>query len=282
MRESDYFDNLLLDVDLIEEKIVRVLVARGFFIDKFESGYYISDNGTANDLKYLISGLEKYDLGKVVDEERISATSAGEVRYISHRIAINESADVEKAILFYKESGRVSNSITRATQGWDDFLFREHGLKCDVEELEPYVAYYVKALSSCGVWTVYSCDGNHDDHGGAVIVESDYPFYVWQEIIQREFLSQYEPRIVNVQRGARFNSDNQYDLYYGLYRAADFLYRDRWNIRGLKNKIKERGFDKKFIRKHDDETIRKNFEEMAETVIKEAKEEGDFCRGYPW
>ena len=162
MRENDFFEEIIKNCESNEETIMKILEARGFLFDTKDGKVFVSDNATTDDLEYLDEGLKKYKLGTVSIGETDDRNNI--VQYTA-LVTIDECASVQNAVNFYKETGRYCFEVCSGEVEWWKFVKYTHGVKCDLRTLEPFVAYYVKAVSSCGVWTNYSCDGNHPEGG---------------------------------------------------------------------------------------------------------------------
>ena len=94
------------------------------------------------------------------------------------KILINKNASIESAIDFFNCTGRIGFEVSAGRGNWVKFLTETLGEKTSAEYLEAYIAFYVKAISACGVNTYYSCDGNHEN-GGKICVGSEYPSEIW-------------------------------------------------------------------------------------------------------
>lgn len=230
MNKLDFFEAIISPYTSREEQIIALLKARGFLIDHDERGFYLSDNAAVEDIEYLSKGLKEYSLGELSGCSFVS--NLRERKIIcdrTARITINKECDVRNAILFFEESGRVGFECCYMAHPWSEFVFRDHGVKIPVRYLEPYVAFYVKAVSSCGVLTDFSCDGNHAS-GGRIIVGAAYPYNIWHEQIWNQCIN-YSGKIFN---GLRFSEATQYEIYYAIYKIACWLYETRFKLRTVK------------------------------------------------
>ena len=262
MREADFFEKIIHDCDTNEEAVLKILEARGFLFDTKDGKTFVSDNATPDDLEYLSEGLEKYRLGKVSVGE---IDARGNIVPFTAQVKIDKNAVISDAIYFYEETGRACHEAQWGDMGWRKFVKYYHGVKCDLRILEPYVGYYVKAVSACGVWTNYSCDGNHSE-GGKVIVGSYYPFNLWHEYLLKHFLTQFDLDIIKLEEGLDFTKDNQYDTYYKLYQAADYLYKNRIMFRSLKSEIMK-DFTNKMIKDNCEKDLEDLFDKRSSEII---------------
>lgn len=186
--------------------IITILEARGFLIDIEDEHFYLSDNASFNDFIYLSKGLEKYELGYVVDNQNyiqssrknwnkdVYSTDSCLYKSLGSKqveIIIDENANIDNMYDFFCECERIMIVSVFLEMTWNQFLIEELGDKPDVNWLESYVAFYVKAISACGVYTSFSCDGNHNG-GKKIYIKSDYPsniwhFYIWKNIVCKKF-----------------------------------------------------------------------------------------------
>ena len=267
-------------IDLNKDKkkaILEILRARGFFIDKKDGRYYLSDNAAVEDLYYLAELLEKYKLGKVFDvrENREVAWKRGDkdseiekyraLRRLKFEILIDENATVEDAIRAFHDKTWIGEDVLNTDMEWWQFAKASFGKKVPVSRLEPYVAYYVKALSACGIDTVSSCDGNHED-GGSIYVQSRYPSCLLHEYIWEVTLAGFFGKLPFIEEGICFKAEkSKQEVYQLVYKMADRLYGMRYLIRDTKKRAGQ-GFDKKFCESH-------SKEELEELYRKRYKEE---------
>lgn len=252
--------------------IVEILMARGFLIEEDNEKYYLSDNAATADIDYLSNGLIQYSIGRVVDEKkRITKhrrcwDMGGSFKYqafVPHsvEILIDENASVDNAIRFFQSSGRIGGEAGDRIRSWVEFRTEEMGMKPSVRELEPYVSFYVKAISACGVIAWESCDGNHKN-GGKVYVHSVYPSNIWHECIWKYVVNSRFGSIPYIEDGIPFNQETQGTVYLKLYEIADYLYKNRWRIREVKRYSLEE-FDKKYRHTYPKEQLEKRFRERC-------------------
>lgn len=232
MDSIELFEKLVKNCKTQQDKIIAILIARGFLIEQTEGKYYLSDNAAVEDLKYLQELLDSYRLGFVKNAKvRRYSDSQNVIEPYSAEIIINTDASIDKAVEAFNSTKQIGFEICRQNRPWHDFFFRNYGLKVPVQYLEPYVSYYVKAVSACGVATNFSCDGNHKN-GGSIIVISDYPYNIWHQFLRK--ISKTEIGTLNIENGIRFNRDNQYDRYFELIQLADYYYKNRKILRMIK------------------------------------------------
>ncbi len=251
MTKEEFFEKITQNDCTREDKIFRILMARGFLLDRKAGKMILSDNAHPKDFEYLDALLKEHHLGYLVEDELILGPDA---RY-------------EDAIALFEHDQKIGMECVFQASRWDQLKLRSCGPKVQVSWLEPYVAYYVKAITACGVETDYSCDGNIAYSSKArreVIVGSRYPFGYWHDYILDHIL---EVKDWNFSRGIPFTEGHQYDLYYKIYTMADYLYQHRIEIRQMRdlaaNEIKN-----SMIRKRTDEERLQLFLEKWDQYVK--------------
>lgn len=218
MNEKEFFERIYSGCNDDNEKTIQLLIARGFLIEQENSKYYISDNSHKADTKYLDNILKKYEIGEV-SEEKIVVHNPYHYKCIEQEFLLGKRLGGETSTQYF---------------GWGYFARHLHGYKVSVEYLEPYIASYVKAISSAGVITSEACDGNHDNLKRLFVTFAGEPSYVWHEIIT-EVLAHHDITIPWIRNGIVWKNENeQYDIYYLLNRAAKFVYTNRIILRGIK------------------------------------------------
>lgn len=262
-----------------ETAIIEILKARGFLIERTEDGYYLSDNATINDADFLEWGFYEYRIGKVVNHKDYVEKSrrawnelGGSYKYKSLRpncvkIMINDNASIESAIEFFTCKERIGFEVPNCRRNWVQFLTERFGEKVSVQHLEAYVAFYVKAISACGVNTFFSCDGNHEN-GGKIYVGAEYPssiwhFNIWKHIVQPSFGS-----IPYIGEGIYFDRKNQEKTYLMVYNIAKYLYDNRSTIQWIKE-LCAKSISKKFRKHHGIDEIEHFYNEECKRVIYE-------------
>lgn len=274
-----HLSNIIKKETYYKKAIIRILMARGFLIDEYEGNYYLSDNSTMDDLEYLKRGMAKYCLGNVIDDGRYVTRSRRNwdkndiSRNYTYKniqpkrieIIISDSATIDAAIDFFHSVGRNGSEAGPNIRTWREYSIEVFGNKVSVEQLEAYVAFYVKAVSACGVYTCFSCDGNHED-GGRIYVDSDYPSSIWHENIWNYIIKPRFGDIPYIGYGIYFDEDNQAEVYEIVYEIAAFLYTNRYKIRELK-KFTLENFTKKYLDTHCIEVIEKYYQAECEKVL---------------
>lgn len=204
------------------DEMINILERRGFFIEKKEERYFLSDNADKDDAKYLAEILQKYNIGYLLKDNEIILTKLD-----TH--AINE--------MFMLETEEIEGEAFKHNLGWWTVQKREYSYKCPVRILESNVSRYVKALNAAGIFTWCSCDGNH--HGkNKLIVSFDEPGYmefirqIWIEWISKKFkLNWQKNKEGSVLLFEENNRKYQYDV---LNEAAKYIYEHRDIIRKIR------------------------------------------------
>ncbi len=270
IRQNGFLESVVgVDASSKEEAIIDILIARGFLIDRFEDGWYLSDNADYKDAEDLAAGLAEHNIGRVVYDSKYYEEKTREpwvkdpvAKPISYksllphkvRIDINNNASIEDAWAFFQSIPFVSFAVCGVKNDWCEFSRIMFPFKVAAMYFEPYVALYVKAASSCGVYMYYSCDGNHEK-GGSVIARSEYPSTIWHKWIWESVV---QPRFGQIPfidgNGIRYNAQTQAQVFQDVYKIALFLYSNRFEIRRIKYEAASQ-FTKKFLRTHTDEEI---------------------------
>lgn len=273
MNKKEFFEKITEECDNRIGKTIAILRARGFFIDEIDNKYYISDNATYHDYEYLSYGLEEYGLGKISKPDYRMSESRIKHKVIvpkTGEISINSDADVGSVISFFEEKERIGVESIFTNEKWNKYLREWHAPKTDVKILESYVAYFVKAISACGITTDYSCDGNHES-GGKIKMSCQYPSSIYFGIICNCYLDKIMSDINMIDVGGiSFSENNKFDKYYELYQCANFLYSNRGNLIDIKYKVSDQLLEARVKQKscEDIKIIEKKFAELIEEQIK--------------
>ncbi len=223
----DFLNDITKEYESIEEKAICALKARGFLIDQRTDGhYYLSDNVHADDVSYLREKLSELSIGEY------SSDSMG-----IYRIVIYSDVDIDKLCLIFSYDD-LGGGGANSNGTWNEFIKRKHGEKYEVRKMEPFIAYYAKAISSCGVKTGDSCDGNYDymhhTHGGKLYVKSHDPYRLWHKLIWDNIVIPKFGELPFIEDKIAFKRTNQFSLYKKIFDIADCLYNNRILIREIK------------------------------------------------
>lgn len=266
-----YLSHILDNETDSQSAIINILRARGFFIELINGKYYLSDNATISDAQYLKKGVETYGLGKVIDKKDYAEKSRwnwlrnyryGDYQYFSIKpgtieLIIDQYANIDSAIDFFHEGGQIGAEAACAPHCWAEFVREELGHKPSISYLESYVSFYVKAISACGVYTCYSCDGNHP-RGGKIYVFSEYPSNILHECIWRYLVQPVFGNLPYIENGITFDDSTKEQVYRCVNEIAGFLYDNRKIIRDAKN-LSVRGISRKYRKHHSETEIEEHF-----------------------
>lgn len=273
-----YLNNILGNQPDTQAAIINILRARGFFIEFIDGKYYLSDNASISDAKYLKKGFETYNLGKVIDNEDYVKKSRwnwqynmcfGDYQYFAIKpetieLIIDPYATIESAIGFFHERGKIGVEAACCRRSWTEFVKETLGPKPAVSYLESYVSFYVKAISACGVYTCFSCDGNHPK-GGKIYVFADYPSDILHECIWKYWVQPEFGELPYIGDGIPFDDSTQEQVYRRVNEIAGFLYDNRKIIRDAKN-LSVRGISRKYRKQH----LESEIEEFFRSEFKKA------------
>ena len=236
MNKQSFFEKVLSDCTSNEEKAVRLLQLMGFFIHKVDGNYYLSDNASYEEAQELEKLFNTYSLGetrykdppRVINEERPSGICPPDKSIIDMSFSVSANSISSMIKECFKPDRRGGEAGAHAME-WSAFLSGRMPKKVTAYCLEPFIAYYVKAVSACGVETFFSCDGNHEN-GGKIICRSNYPSSIFHKLIWSDACKKFDIE-GDIEDGISFNKDNQYDLYYKIFQAAQYLYENRARYR---------------------------------------------------
>ena len=249
----EFFDKIKSHCSSNEEYIIELLKARGFLLDIENGNTFFSDNAHVVDAHYLKDILKNYNLGKLKDGVLI----------------INQKANAKA----YEESFVHSELFGAPYEGndrtWSWFKNRIHGKKYPVEFLEHYIARYVKAISACGVYTVSSCDGNHDGLKRAHILVEHPGSKVWHKAMWVNCLYKlFEINWDEEYLAFSFPEKDRYNTYYKINRAAAFIYDHRLCFRQIK-KNAFADISASYLRHSDDFEIEERFYGNVSVLLKD-------------
>lgn len=278
-----YLDGIINPKDSSTKNIVEIIKARGFFIEEKNGKYFVSDNASIADVEYLKDLFERYKLGSIIDAgkydtKRRMQRNPNFLPYVYEyqaiipgtiEIIISEEATIESATKLFSDMGQNSSQAGPCVYAWLPFTIESLSGKVSLSCLESYVAFYVKAISACGVQTCYSCDGNHKN-GGRIYVHSDYPWELWHSCIWRYIVQVKFGDVPYIGSGIVFDDTNQKEVYRLVYDIATYLYDNRVEIRKLKNLTVE-NINKKFRKTHSKQEIEQFYFEECERVFNNTK-----------
>lgn len=279
MNKEQFFESLCNTCITEQDKIAAILLARGVLIEKIDGRYYLSDNADIGDVDYLARVVEAFQLGKVVDSGKRVTRRRRSWRDDDPRcsyeyeslvsqgveIIFDRNVDVRQAAALFEDQKRIGCEAGANRIGWPQYTREVLPTKVSLSILEPYVAFYVKAVSACGVFTASACDGNHRD-GGRIIVESHSPSDIWHKCIWEYLVRPRFGPLLFIGTGIPFTSNDQYEKYLLINQIASFLYDNRIAIRERKTQSVSR-ITKKYRKKRTDTEIIRFYEDECRRVL---------------
>ncbi len=237
---------ILKDCNLIYE----ILSARGFFLELINNDAFVSDNSHKEDSFAIDNILRTYNIGYVYD----------------NRLIIVNSDNANKLKELFSEKHQIMREECCNFYDWSYFKQREHGFKIPTMDLEPYIARYIKAISSIGLLTYSCCDGNHKTEeprvkigfaGEASII---WHKYLWKAYLNDLFDLNWEENYTSIV----LTRKNREYVYRTINEVAAYIYNNRFWFRDLK-KQSTRWINRSIVRDL-------SSEEIAERTILLAKE----------
>lgn len=216
---------------------IDLLIRRGFLIEKIEDEIFLSDNAHPDDLRYLSFLLREYGVGYIEN---------------NGSIIINDNSNKLKNIFMPVKKGTVGTESNNRSYPLVFLKTRECANKIPLCYLEANIAYYIKALSACGIYTGGCCDGNHPGCN-VLYIEFDAPLYeefheaLWDYYLSNRFLLQWKKHYTTIDLSA--DRQGQYNT---LYKAGNYIYQNRLFFREVrmeaakwikKNTVKEMSYD---------------------------------------
>lgn len=243
MTKEDFFEKIRKESSSKEAFIIDLLKLRGFLFAEDTSQLSLSDNSHNSDYKYLFDMLNKYKLGEFADG----------------RIVIYDTDCDEFINTEFRENNQIGIPSCWRCRDWEWFKRREHGDKVAVSLLEPFIARYIKAISSCCVLTVGSCDGNHPHKNEMYIMTEGEGSIPWHKLIcEKCLVGKYDIIWKNDYSSMSFSENTKYDTYYTVNKAAEYLYANRKEIRKIKDEALGE-ISTNYLRHHTSEEIEKEF-----------------------
>ncbi len=243
MTRDEFFLKLKENCNTDKEYIVELLKLRGFLFDEDSERLMLSDNGHASDYNYLQEILRKYHLGIIAN---------GEI--LIDNFEYNDFIENE-----FKINKEISFPVCCIERDWKYFKQRIHGHKVPVAVLEPFIARYIKAISSCGVLTDMSCDGNHNNKNKMHFYPSRLGSGEWHKLIcEKCLIDRFKIPWSDDYTSMLFLKGNKYDTYYEVNKAAEYLYNNRIKIREIKQSA-FKDISSSYLRHHSANEIENEF-----------------------
>lgn len=289
---TEYYLSNLLDRKVDRQtKILDIIRSRGFLIDSVGDKFFLSDNAHESDARYLAKGLEDYQLGRTIDDGHRTKKTRREWVITDFRrsykyesivpdtieIVIDEKATIEQAIAMFCGLQIKGGEAGPRKMKWLQYTLELLGPKVELEYLDPYVAFYVKAASACGVYTAASCDGNHVN-GGKIYVCADRPSNIWHESIWKYIIQPHFGDVPYIGKGIAYSEQKKAKVFQTVHDIAEFLYENRKEIRLLKQKTVER-VTKQFCEDRSYEEISEFYEDECDRILQTAPDFPSIVKG---
>lgn len=214
MGVEQFFDSIRSVCSNELEYAIELIKARGMLLE--DNSLIVSDNAEKSDEQWLKELLHKYNIGDVIDG----------------RVVLANYPNIEKIF----DAERIGGEAFVLGEGWDRFRKYLMARKVPLYFLEPFIARYIKAISACSVNTWCSCDGNHGDGRGTILVNAEYPSKKWHTLINQRIIKQrFNLNWSKDYSKIVFTKDSKWTTYIELNRAAAFLYQNRIKIRQIKS-----------------------------------------------
>ena len=224
MSREQFFEKICTNCHNDIERTIALLELRGFLLYKTNNGYFLSNNSHEKDIFYLEEILKKYNIGTVEND----------------MIVINNAINYKGLEEEFSENKKIDGVSVHMNYGWDYFRHRYHGYKVPVKILEPFIARYVKAASACGVIMTGCCDGNHLGRKEAFLQITVKGSAAWNTKIIDIANNLCGTKLEINKKGGFPLKNNKYEVYYEMYKVANFLYENRVSFRIIKiNALKD-------------------------------------------
>ncbi len=238
-------------------KAINLLTRRGFLINQKDDVYYLSDNSNSEDWEFLDRILRSSNIG-YADKDGFFNITADE-----------DTAQTELHKLFLPvEKGKVGGERCYVSMSWSYHVAkRTHANKIPVKWLEANIAAYIKALSSCGIYTCGCCDGNHPNTE-KLYIEFCYPYIDIHKAMWEFHLNTLFSLNWNDQYDAIELSKDKNKQYDELYRAAKYIYKNRYKFVNARYAASK--WMKKNVLKHmpEKDILKRFIDEFAITIAK--------------
>ena len=220
----EFITRLTENNDFSLENMFKLLRARGFLVEWVNGEIILSDNACLPaDLEVLKSKLAESKLGEVRD----------------NKIIFYNQQSPEKWLPLFECTGGGEALCPPYAKKWKYYSKREHGWKVETIILDPFIAYFVKAVSAIGVLTYNSCDGH------ARSKPSVYMCDRYSTAFLRAVMELFIDREVQINSWWFINSKSfsiyfvnspfmPVDLFYDIYLVSDKIYENRIMLRQIR------------------------------------------------
>lgn len=230
MNMDDYIKEIIKGASSDNDRIYRVLRARGFALYKECDDIWVNSECNSLDIEDINAALKKHSIGTVTFDGKLMVKDPTGYMILAKWIfsKVNKGADDDPARWqIYK---------------WEDlFLYSPSYGKISTMQLDPFIARYINSLISCGIDTAASCEGNIN--GNTIWVEfADYSYYEWYNWIIKHFVPTADECCLYAQwitkrAELNFTQSDKLDKYLGLNKYAEKLYNNRHKLLSIRNCI---------------------------------------------
>ncbi len=196
---------------------INLLQRRGFIIEPCsEDIYQLVGPYNEQDIKYLSDILKSAEAGNVSPNGTFVVNNNPDLQILHN--------------LFVRTDERIGGGECSVNRSWSEVMYSQYGHAQDipVSWLDPYVAYYVRVLALCGLFTASCCDGNHINPKRRTLnIVFDSPIYstfhrwMWEKYGQSIHIPWHwskDKAFVKIQ------DDNASEIYNNLFLSAQLFY----------------------------------------------------------
>ena len=220
MTRQEFFETIKNNCNNEIEYLIELLKLRGFLFDTINGELCLNDSSYREDAKFLSELLTQCRCGSLIKKRVILNAGAN-------------STDLEK---IFVESPPIEGVYEAA--GGNSFKHRMHGESVPAELLDNFIARYIKAIAACNVLVSASCDGNHPGMNKIFIMTKERTSRIWHKLICTMCLAgRYNINWNSDCTAVEFDDTSKYSTYYEMNRAAEYLYANRQEIRGILNTV---------------------------------------------
>lgn len=221
------------------DSLYRLAYARGFLVEQQGNDIVISDNASdcsrAKDLP-----TDRSDWDDLLCQIKGMVEVRGN-RIVSYTDKFSANKTYER---FFVQNDHISyetvNMNYRAT--YEFFKKSESPAKVLTLELEPFVAMYVKALSSIKIHTFESCQG-HDERPSVKIRLAGKCHAAFHEALWavddglKRFELSWNPSQMETDMAIHYNTKIRQSIFAKVIRAGQYIYEHRFDFRSLRERV---------------------------------------------
>lgn len=168
----------------------------------------------------------------------------------NNKVILSEEYDWKRLLNLYDRVDNVKDEVSDFywSDCWVYFKSRIHGYKVAAVGYEPYISKYLKATSSIGITTDFSCDAHHETSNKSIKIRFASRFDLYWHKLLHETIFRFEgdPNFEwtydtnnNEHLWCIKNLSKDLDLvtmdYVSLIRMGDYIYDNRIELRKLKS-----------------------------------------------